>query len=672
MAEMQGGARQGSPSATRPGTPEHEQETVAALRPPRAFAAWIALGVLVLVYALFLAHYFAPAISDPDANGYWAQGSLLAKTGETSFEPTSSVEYIGMHWLLAESGRYYSRYPPGLAVPIAVICKLFGEEASVALNPALALLALVGTFLLVRLVLNDWWALAAPLLLAVNSTFTRHALACDSHMAVTTLLVWGLYFLVRWGWEGRLWQAFVAGLLLGCIPTVRYPEALYALGIGAFLLWHFRERRRIWLHYAVAAGAALLPIVPLMVHNQLAFGAPWRTAYALTHEQTGFGWDYFRQHFVQYLRYAQSDGVGLFFALGIIGAFVMAAERRTRALAVLLALIAMPVMLLYMAYYWAPQFMAQGTLRFLLPTFPLYFLAGLWALRTFTERIPGRLRWGVIAAVLLVQTALGIFTMGTDCRMAKYQKETLSRAAAALTRNAEPDSVVMAHPQLLQHLDFLRRWRLADLTVAREHPFLDRDEMLYDDRPEPMQRGKRRAQTEKYDGLGPMDRERAVAKDVRDWGAGKSIYFVGTEADIKNMRGSYLHPDNFKIVARIPMPKAPPMRGPEGLMGAAGRPRQGPAQGGPPRPDGPQPPGGAGPPQGMGAPDGPGAPQGPNRNPGRFAGPGMPQGPAGGGMGGLMDFVRGGDELVIAKWTYSFRKPQWLPERRPLWNRGGP
>jgi hypothetical protein len=160
---------------------------------------------------VFLARHYAPAISHPDANGYWAQGTLIAQTGHASFRPESPVQYIGMHWLLTDSGLYASRYPPGLAMGVALISRVFGPEASVLLNPVLAV--------------------------AATPVFNEHALASISHMSVAGLLVWGLYLLVCWSKHGRLPKAFGGGLLLGCIPTIRYPEAVFGLGVAVFLLW---------------------------------------------------------------------------------------------------------------------------------------------------------------------------------------------------------------------------------------------------------------------------------------------------------------------------------------------------------------------------------------------------------------------------------------------------
>lgn len=167
----------------------------------RMLVPWACLGLIL--HFLFLLRLFAPAIATPDANGYWAQGSLLFTTGHTWFKPESDVQYIGIHWLVTESGRYYSRYPPGLAVLVGLVYKLFGFKASVLVNPILALLSLAGLYLLFRRWLGPWWGIAGVLVLAINPVFNQQALWCFAHMAVTFCLVWGLFFLARWSERGR-------------------------------------------------------------------------------------------------------------------------------------------------------------------------------------------------------------------------------------------------------------------------------------------------------------------------------------------------------------------------------------------------------------------------------------------------------------------------------------
>ena len=445
-----------------------------AQRRPADRWAVIFMAALLLAYVAFLGHYYAPAISHPDANGYWAQGTLIAETGKATFRPQSPAQYIGIHWLVTDSGLYASRYPPGLPLAIALITRMFGPEAGVLLNPILAVMTLLGVFLLTRSVVGSGWAVLAAVTLALNPVFNSHALSSISHMAVAALLVWGLYVLVLWSRHGRLLEAFGAGLLLGCIPTVRYPEALFALGVAVFLLWHWRARQRVWLHCLVAVGGALLPITPLLIRNQLTFGAFWRTAYAITHEQTGFGWNYFQQHWLQYVQGVLGEGMGVLLPLAILGMALMITiprsrlsdnedalrSRLIRPFGVLTALLIVPTMLLYMAYYWGGMGGGAETMRFLMPLFPVFSVAAIWALWLLTRQLERVPRLAAVCAIFFVYALWGIPTSLQQCRELAYQHRILARTTAALRAHVPTGSVIMANQGILQHLDFIRAWRL--------------------------------------------------------------------------------------------------------------------------------------------------------------------------------------------------------------------
>src|SRR5215211_7491822 len=146
----------------------------------RARRLWEPVGVLVvlLLYLALLSLGYAPAISQPDDNGYFAQGSLLATTGRTWFTTASDAQYVGMHWLLTPDGKFVSRYPPGLAIVVAIVYALGGYRAATLVNPALSIFALVGTYALARRMnLRGGWAVACVLAIAINPTFVQHALS---------------------------------------------------------------------------------------------------------------------------------------------------------------------------------------------------------------------------------------------------------------------------------------------------------------------------------------------------------------------------------------------------------------------------------------------------------------------------------------------------------------
>ena len=59
--------------------------------------------LIVLVIAgghfVWMMDFFEPAISSPDANGYFAQAQLIATEGRTWFSPESLLQYVGGHWI---------------------------------------------------------------------------------------------------------------------------------------------------------------------------------------------------------------------------------------------------------------------------------------------------------------------------------------------------------------------------------------------------------------------------------------------------------------------------------------------------------------------------------------------------------------------------------------------
>lgn len=602
---------------------DHDAPTVCEVRSSK----WphIAAALLLIAYGGLLAQRFHPAIATPDANGYWAQGRLLADTGQTWFKPESPLRFIGMHWLVMDEERYASRYPPGLPVLIAAVCKVFGADASMLLNPLFALASLAGVyFILVRL-LSPTAGLTGMLALICMPRFAHHAEACDSHMAVTVLLVWGIYLLLRWRDSGRLWQLYLAGALLGAIPTVRYPEGLFALGIGLFLLAHCRRHGKPALQIGVATAGAFTPVLPLLIRNHLLFGGFWRTGYTLTNEQTGFGWEYFQAYAVQYLKHLSGSGAGLFWALGIVGIALLCCQRGQRPLGGLLALIVLPTTLLYMSYYWAPD-NASATLRFLLPTFAIYAIAGVWMLWRLLEFQSPATRGIVVGSILLVHAGWGIVPLLQESRELAHKRQALSMITNAVRSHANEGDVILSHGIILQQLDSAGNWRLADADLAAggapggrpPHPGGDPDA------PSPMQAEKNTAAAQHYEGLSGAERDMMIAFDLDSYADKGKVFYVGPENQLRAFAGRDLHWQDFEILATLTLPKAPPSASSNRRGGMGG-----------------------GPPGGMRAPGG--GPPGGMRDRMRRGGRG---GPGGGGLGGLGGFnsIAQLESIVVAEW----------------------
>jgi hypothetical protein len=526
---------------------------------PRWLARWLPIVALLVLYSVFLKWNFAPAVGAFDEHGYYVQGSLLATTGETGLDLESRAQYVGQHWFPTSAGRYYSRHSPGLALLVAASWHLFGPNLgstlSFAINSVLSLLALLGTFLLVRKILGHWWGLAATLLLAAGRTFSTHALAGDAHMLVTALLVWGIYLLVLWSSGGRIVHVFLAGLLLGSIPMARAPEAIYVVGIALFLGMHWRARPRMWRHCLAAVAGAAVPAVPLLIHNHLCFGAFWRTAYALTGEQSAFSLGNLRMHFAQYLRALMGNaGLGLFFPLGLAGAVTMLARARGRSLGLAILGITVPTTLLYMAYYWAPRTEPTLIMRFLLPVFTLLILSGLWLLACVLRGLRPWARVAVVSGLVGLHLLYVVPASLEGSRATFNHKSVLAAAGRGVDAAVPHGSVVMTNPGLLAHLDFLRRWRLADPMLAWGVPARDASRAAPDGPGMLDESGKQR-----YWRFGPDESCRVFRNDVMAWSAGAPVYFVGPESQAKSALEALEYPPTFVVIGRIPMPSFAPV-----------------------------------------------------------------------------------------------------------------
>ena len=418
---------------------------------------------------------------------------------------------------------------------------------------------------------------------------------------------------------------------MGAIPTIRYPEAIFGAAIVAFLLWHWPSRPHIWFDYFAATVGAAIPILPLLVRNQLAFGAFWKTAYALTNEQTGFAWDYFEEHSSTYMHQLSGEGVGLLFGLGIVGVTWMCGVKHWRATGVMLALLIVPVTVLYMSYYWGPE-MSGGTMRFLLPTFVCYVAGGVWLLSHATEKVSSASSVSTALVLLVAQAVWGIPQSLSSTEYLRYRKQVLAKVTDALEQQTQHGDVVLARQQFLQHLDFVRQWRLADQALMRGQIGMGRFFNFQDnsDAPSWRQVEKERQRAEKFAGMTPTERERYAANDIHQWAGNHKVYFVGIQRDIRQTRGGgFFYPDSFKIIARIPLPEPPPQPRNEELMGVGSPREQNQTSGG----QNTQPPSLAG------------------RFPSTQQG-GKPRfGRPGGGMFGPA-FLQGEKELVIAEWRY--------------------
>lgn len=564
---------------------------------------WVlAAAALALLHFIWVAAHLAPAIMSPDSNGYVVQARLIAEAGRTSFSPTSTVQFVGMHWLETAEGIFHSRYPAGLPLLMAAAWKFGGLTAALWINPLLASATVLLVFFLARRFAPDPYALFAAAVVAAVPVTNQHALDADAHVAAAFFLVGGILALLRFGESHEKRFGLLAGFLLGAIPTIRYPEAIFGLAIAVWLLWRVRPFPQVWS----AVLGALVPLGALGVHNTAAYGAFWRTGYSLTNEQTGFGFRYFAGHAVPYLQALSGQGVVLMFAFGVAGLAALVVDPRRRSEGALFAGLTVPLVLVYMAYYFGGGGPggAMGNLRFLIPTFPFFAVAGVWLLARLAEQLGAAGRAAVVA-VAVVQLLIGLVTSQQTLTSAKASLGAAARARAVAEKEIPAGSIVIVERQLAESLDAPGRWNLVEESLVaglggpgffpgglpgpggfggpsgpggpggamRGLPGAGEGESL-EDEPNPMQRGKNRAQQERYAGLRPDKRRAQVWADLRVWAGDKPVYWFARSLDAVDQ--ALPEAADYRSIAEV---DAPSMIGPGAARGGPGMPGRGPMTG---------------------------------------------------------------------------------------------
>lgn len=507
--------------------------------------------LLILFHFVFLIVHFEPAISTPDANGYFAQAKLIAKEGKTYLEPESILQYIGPHWLHRSEDHYFTTFPPGFPAILAVIYKIFWPKAALLVNPLLASLSLLGLFLLCRLWIGKGWALLAAALMAVNPFANEHALFGDSHTAVIFFLIWALFFLIQWVKTDSIWWAFGTGLFVGIIPTIRYPEVLFCLAFGIFALIHFQKKKISWRSLMVGAIGAAIPIGALCIRNQVAFGAFWRTGYALSNEPAHFGWNYFTSYFLSYLQMLLSEGCGLIFILGVVGIVVLCARKSTRKQGILFTMLIVPITLLYMSYYWKPD---PQSMRFLLPTFYIYSIAAVWLLHLITIN-HYRLAWAVSIVLLLITVVWGLPSSLRSMQHLKSHNAVLAQVTSVLENHVKSGSILIANEGINQHLDFIGYWRLIDPSVLKF--WRPRPPQIYAPNQDvPTRKVLRNIEAcIKYGNLRGMELFNAFSLDVWQWtGNRRKVHLVANDEQIYRFKSQLSQYDKLVTIDKIEIP----------------------------------------------------------------------------------------------------------------------
>ncbi|MBZ0257178.1 hypothetical protein K8I31_14015, partial [bacterium] len=128
----------------------------------------IAIALTVLYFfTLFL--FYQPISNGPDSNGYYIQARLLVDTGKPWFERESLMQYTSPHWLeYKDKGIIASRYPPGMALVLALPYIIGGTYAMPLMNFVFTALSALGLYLVAKKWIGPLWGLFAMVAIMTN------------------------------------------------------------------------------------------------------------------------------------------------------------------------------------------------------------------------------------------------------------------------------------------------------------------------------------------------------------------------------------------------------------------------------------------------------------------------------------------------------------------------
>jgi hypothetical protein len=247
------------------------------------------LGVVFLTYTLT-----TPNIED--SIGYIYAGERLATGHGPTYEDSNNLiagPYFSMSAFQIrrdDDSRMFLGFPPGYPLLLALGISVAGtDEAAHYVVPVMALLGVVLTFFLGKLLSGEYWVgFWAALFIGFAPDYWEFGTSAWSEIPATTIMMLGLLLFLLSFQGGRSRRSVVflsisAALLLGYSFFIRYANlaivpAIIVYEIVAKKIQILRERER-WPFY-IFLGVCVLGI---LVFNNYYYGGPFLTSYSPEH-----------------------------------------------------------------------------------------------------------------------------------------------------------------------------------------------------------------------------------------------------------------------------------------------------------------------------------------------------------------------------------------------------
>lgn len=504
----------------------------------------VVTSFVILLHGLFLLSYFNPVPAGVDSYGYYRQAINLLLNQQTWFSLESPLQFIDCNWtnLLGEeykantspsTVRYFSIYPPGLAVFIAFFWLIGGLKFASLLNILATTLSLIALYFLSAHFMKPRWALVSVLFMAVNPVLNQRALTGDSHSVVLCLFLFGLLGINRLKDSPSAILALFTGIMFGLMATIRYSEFVLCVIAGFYLLYLSREKKITVKQLIFSALGMVIPLSIVALRNYFVFGNPAHTGYAeLGVDIKGFSLAYFPENFIFYIKYLNSLGLGPLLSTGFLGICLMTGEKRSRGHGLFYGAISTSIFLLYVFYHWNGGDNPWLAMRFFSPLVPILAIATAWLLSRLSMHIPLSSSAFIAVTLLLFIASWGLtLSCGLLHTIEQYTSQ-ITRIDEFLEKEVETGSVLIVENDLAQHLDLENRYKIAEesiFTYALNLNILYRnvdphaDVFLY-------LRHKRAANLrEFYEGYRGKELIARIINELFRWSEGRPLYWLVSE-----------------------------------------------------------------------------------------------------------------------------------------------
>ena len=429
-------------------------------------------------------HYSAFLGAGPDSSGYvsqahkWVNGDLRSPIPDWAIHGT----FGGALWagapvgyrLAADQQSYVPVYSPGVPLIMSLFERAGGPDAVFYVVPLFGALLVWGAYLLGRQLADEWAGAIAAALMLLSPAFLW--LLIEPMSDVPVAACWTMALVLASRAEGPI-ETFVSGVASGTAILMRPNVAPLAIFPALLLLMSGRRRLTDMLLFGIPAVSAAFVIATL---NARWYGSPFTSGYGSIDSLYSSG--RIPRNLRQYVGWLSDTQTPMFF-LWLAAPFVLKAYDRGRRL-VLLLLYPLAVLAMYLAYLnfnegdW-------GTLRFLLPAYPVILASLAATLVLFARHARHRMR--AVAAVAAMTMVLLVHEWRFASYAGAFRQDRAQRFVRAVdfTRALPPNAIVFSDAYsgtlgLYAQRDVLEwRWivpeyldlALADLKKQGHHPY---------------------------------------------------------------------------------------------------------------------------------------------------------------------------------------------------------